>query len=87
MTIDKPFQKKEKGISRTIFKKESTAKAYFATLTDNQHKRHLSNKVGSNNHQACSITHNKIGLTNYDNKRFYIDNITSAPYGHYKIAT
>ena len=81
------LQKKGKGISRTIVKQELTVRYYVATLTDNQHKRHLSNTICSTNHQVFSITQNKVGLTNYDNKRFYIDNITSVPYGHYKIAT
>ena len=63
--------KQGQGISRTIFKNKNdlSAKYYIATLTDNQHKRHVYNKIGSNNHQVFSITQNKVGLTNYDNKR------------------
>ena len=77
--------KKGKGIPKKIVKKELTSKDFLSTLEDNQKKHHSFNKIGSQNHQVFSITQNKVGLTNYDNKRYYIDNITSVPHGHYSI--
>ena len=44
---------------------------------------YTSNKICSKHHQVFSITINKVGLSSYDNKRYYTDNITSIPYEHY----
>ena len=35
------------------------------------------------NHQIYSLTCNKAGLSNYDNKRYYLSNNESLPYGHH----
>ena len=58
---------------------------YLYTLIDNKKSHYTSNKICSKNHQVFSITINIVGLCNYNNKRYYIDNITSLPYGHYSL--
>ena len=51
-------------------------------------KRYIKfNTIRSFNHQICSITCNKLGLSSFDNKRYWLDYKTSVPYGHYAIAT
>ena len=72
-------------MDRTIVKHKLRIDDYLYTLIDNKKSHYTSNKICSKNHQFSSITQNKVGLSNYDNKRYYTDNITSLPYGHYSI--
>ena len=44
------------------------------------------NSIRSYQHQIFSITCNKQGLSNFDNKRYYANNEVSYPHGHYKIS-
>jgi hypothetical protein len=83
-TDDRKTLKKGKGIDRKVVKSLSTDD-YLYTLTDNKKSLYTSNKICSKNHQVFSITQNKVGLSNYDNKRYYTDNITSVPYGYHLI--
>ena len=83
-TDDRKTLKKGKGIDRKVVKSLSTDD-YLYTLTDNKKSFYTSNKICSKNHQVFSITQNKVGLSNFDNKRYYTDNITSMPYGHFII--
>ena len=56
------------------------------TLTDNKKSYYTSNKIcAKQRHQVFSITQNEVGLSNYDNNRYYTDNMTSLPYGHHSI--
>ena len=43
------------------------------------------NAIRSQNHQIYSINATKVGLTSYDNKRHWINDTDSIPYGHYNI--
>ena len=43
------------------------------------------NAIRSKNHQIYSINATKVGLTSYDNKRHWINDTDSIPYGHYNI--
>ena len=81
-TDDKKALKKGKGMDRIHY---VLVDDYLYTLTDNKKAHYTSNKICSKNHQVFSITANKVGFSNYDNKRYYTDNITSLPYGHYSI--
>ena len=75
--------KKAKGIQTSKVKNVLTPDDFKKTLYEN-HKSYIQfNKIGSKNHQVFSYTQNKLGLSNFDNKRYYLDNITSVPYGHY----
>ena len=40
--------------------------------------------IKSINQQIFSIQQTKIGLTNSDNKRYYLSNLVSRPYGHWR---
>ena len=67
---------------RKIVKHKFKIDGYLYTLTDNKKSYYTSNEICSNKHQAFSVTIINVGLSNYDNKRYYTDNITSLPYGH-----
>ena len=84
-TDDKKATKKGKGMDRKVVKNELLVVGYLYTLTDNKKSNYTSNKICSKNPQVSSITINKAGSSNYDYKRYYIDNITSLPYGHHLI--
>ena len=84
-TDDKKAIKICKGMDRTIVKHRLLVDGYLYTWSNNKKSHYTSNKICSKSHQAFSITINKIGLSSYDNKRYYIDNITSLPYGHYNL--
>ena len=77
-TDDQKATKKGKGIDRKIVRNKLTIDDFLYTLTDNKKSHYTSNKICSKNHQVFSITINKVGLSNYDNKRYYTDkNINS----------
>ena len=84
-TDDKKATKKCKGIDRKVVNNKLAIGDFLYTLTDNKQSHYTSNKICSKSHQVFSITINKVGLSSYDNKRYYTDNITSLPYGHYRI--
>ena len=85
-TDDKNILKKGKGIDRKVVRNKLTVDDLLYNLTDNKQSHYISNKICSKNHQVFPITQNKVGLSNYDNKRYYTDNITSIPYGHHLIS-
>ena len=70
-------------MDRKIIKNALTTDDYIYTLTDNKKSHYTSNKICSKSNQVFAIAQNKAGLSNYDNTRYYKDNITSLPYGHY----
>ncbi len=60
---------------------------YKDTLEDVECTKHYFefNNIRSYEHTIFSITCNKSGLSNFENKRYYIDNNYSLPYGHYSL--
>ena len=44
------------------------------------------NAIRSKNHQVYSINQSKVGLTSYDNKRYWFNDTDSLPYGHYSLS-
>ena len=78
-------EKKAKGIPKQIVKNDLNFDSYKRTLEDTECKKQYVqfNCIRSKNHQIYSLTCNKAGLSNYDNKRYYISNNQSLPYGHH----
>ena len=74
-----------KGGPKKTLKRSLNFENYRTTLDETESKKNMFNSIRSYQHQIFSITCNKQGLSNYDNKRFYFNNETSHPYGHYKI--
>ena len=84
-TDDKNVLKKGKGIDRKVVRSKLTVDDFLYKLNDNKQSPYTYNNICYNNHQVYSITQHKVGLSNYDYQRYYTDNITSIPYGHYLI--
>lgn len=83
--LDESLFKKAKGIPTHKVKKQITFDQYYNTLMENTKKYIKFNTIRSFNHQICSITCNKLGLSSFDNKRYWLDFKSSVPYGHYSI--
>ena len=79
--------KKAKGITKTVTKKQLTHDHYLACLYNTTISKHKINAIRSNNHQLSTYEINKTSLSCYDDKRYILDDgISSLAYGHYKIS-
>ena len=54
-------------------------------LNDNKATEVNFSAITSKRHQLYSINQTKAGLTSYDNKKYWINNVESFCYGHFKI--
>ena len=82
---DDKEQKKAKGVPKNIVKKEMNFNMYKKTLYENCNEKVKFNTICSYKHQLFSITCSKTGLSNFENKRYYVNNNLSYPHGHYLI--
>ena len=76
-----------KGVPKNVIKQELNFDVYKKTLEENYISKIQFNSIRSYNHQIFSITCNKVGLSNFENKRYYLSNGVSYPHGHYLINT
>jgi hypothetical protein len=78
-------QKKAKGVPKQTVKKQINYNMYKETLEDAECKRNnvTFNTLRSDKHQIHAVACCKSGLSNYENKRYYLSNNESLPYGHY----
>ena len=81
----KKVEKKAKGVPKNKVKRDLDMKDYESTLHNRTSKEVNFNAIRSKNHQLYSINQTKVGLTSYDNKRYWINDTVSVPYGHYSI--
>ena len=77
--------KKSKGVVRHKVKKELSYQDYHEALFQNKKHEIPYNFIRSRNHQLFSMSQVKQRLSNFENKRHYLDAFTSLPYGHYKL--
>ena len=75
-----------KGVKKHKIKNELKHEHYKECLFDGVNKSISYHSIQSKNHQLGTYKFNKIALTSADDKRYWIDNINSLTYGHYKIA-
>ena len=78
-------EKKAKGVPKNKVKRDLDMNDYESTLHERTSKEVNFNAIRSKNHQLFSINTTKVGLTSYDNKRFWINDVVSVPYGHFSI--
>ena len=67
-------QKKAKGVPKHIVKKRFNFNLYKTTLEENHLERVNFNSIRSYEHQLYNINSNKVGLSNFENKRYYVKN-------------
>ena len=76
---------KAKGVPKLKVKRDLDMKDYEATLHEHILKNVNFNAIRSKNHQIYSINQSKVGLTSYDNKRYWFNDTDSLPYEHYSL--
>lgn len=81
---DKP-EKKAKGVPKQTVKRDLDMNDYENVLNENITKNVNFCTIRSKRHQIYSICQTKVGLTSYDNKRYWIDDVESIPFGHYSL--
>jgi hypothetical protein len=69
-------------VPKAQIKNNGTFKEYYRTLLSEQTTSVKFNCIRSKNHQIYTLGVNKVGLSPFENKRYYIDNIRSLAYGH-----
>ncbi|CAP33968.1 Protein CBG15878, partial [Caenorhabditis briggsae] len=83
-------QKKNKGIKKSVVKKEMTFNDYKNCLENRTIERKQQTLISSSKHEISSVRQNKVVLNNIigkdkETKRYFVDNINSLAFGHYRI--
>ena len=79
---DKEVCSKLKGINKSVTK-NIKEEDYKNTLFNGETTNHLNHSIRSIKHQIYVVEQNKKGLDSRDDKRYYINNKESVPYGFY----
>ena len=72
--------KRAKGIVKRIVKRELNSENYYNTLFNKIRTSHEFLTFKSQGHQMYTVKNEKIGLSQFDTKRYYINNFESRPY-------
>ena len=83
--VEEQLHKKAKGIPKMKVDKDLEFENYKKTLEDNTRDKIEFKAIRAKKHELYTISQEKTGLSNYDDKRFYLNNTESLPYGHYEI--
>jgi ubiquitin len=85
-TCENKEEKRAKGISKNVVKKELRLQDYKDVLFKESSLASQMHSLRSHNHNMYLEKINKVGLSCFDDKRYLLDDgITSLAYGHYKI--
>ena len=77
------IHKKAKGIPKRKVEKELPFNKYKSTLNNTNRDKIKYTSIRSEKHViSTSIDQEKTGLSNYDDKRYWKNNLESLPYGH-----
>ena len=71
-----------KGVPKHSMKKYTSFDVYKKVPEEDSQTKVSFNCIRSQKHQLHTMNITKVGLTNFDNKRWYVDNVTSLAYGH-----
>lgn len=85
ITEDNKCTKKAKGVNKSTVKKCLSIDDYRTTLFQETTKQIQMNCIRHVNHELYSQHISKRGLSAYDDKSYYMDNMNALRYGHYKI--
>ena len=70
-----------KGINKSVVEKRITFNDYYECLINNKMNKQQCLRFQSSLHQVYTVELTKVGLSSNDDKRYYLDNIHSVPYG------
>ena len=83
---DESETRKAKGINRSVLKKELNHEKYREVINDNICYEHKMTRIQSKEHLLKTIELKKMIFTNFDDKRYILDDgITTLPFGHWRI--
>eukprot|EP00438_Fugacium_kawagutii_P007257 Skav211577 [mRNA] locus=scaffold2228:403820:405304:+ [translate_table: standard] len=82
---EKKEHKKCKGVAKNTVKRCMKYEEYDKVLETNEVVNKTFNSIRSKNHQIFSLTTTKVGLTSYENKRYWTSTVDSLAYGHCRI--
>ncbi|XP_052699416.1 uncharacterized protein LOC128176941 [Crassostrea angulata] len=84
---EKTQVKKAKGIAKSVVNKELAYQNYVDCLINCKLERHTMNSIRSENHNLFLKAINKISLSSFDDKRWWLkpNGIEGYSYGHFKI--
>ena len=82
---DEKEHKTSKGVVKHKVSNQLSYKTYDETLNRKCKEEVSFNTIRSKNHQIYSINQTKYALSNYDNKRYWLSDFESLPFGHYAI--
>ena len=74
-----------KGVNRGVIKRELKHTLYKDCLLKKRIMTHNMYRIQSHKHQLSTVKINKISLSPYDDKRYFLNEKESYAYGHYKI--
>ena len=81
---EKEVMKVAKGVKKPVIKKELSFEDYETCLLNFKDMEHDFFTLRSEAHHVFTAHQVKKSLSPFDDKRWYIDNLHSLPYGHYK---
>ena len=78
--------KKAKGVSKSVVNREISYEQYLDCLFGGDFERHKMCSIRSDNHNLYLKSINKISLSSFDDKRYWLapHGVQSYSYGHYK---
>jgi hypothetical protein len=71
-----------KGCPKNTMKKHTSFDIFKRTLQRDEVVPITFNAIKRKNHQVVTMNNTKVGLTNFENKRYYLNNVDSLAYGH-----
>ena len=72
-----------KGVSKPVVVSSLRFQSYLQCLFGNTVSEHEFNSIRSFSHQVYTTAQSKVSLSPFEDKRYLLDMIHSAPYGHY----
>ena len=86
MKTKKEEMKKTKGVKKNVVKKVISHQDYVDCLFEERKFMHTMQTIRSFKHQLYTMKHNKVSLSPYDDKRYFLDDgVSSLPYGHFSL--
>ena len=86
VSTDEGLHKKAKGIPKNKVENDLTFQNLKSTLNNTKHEKIKYASIRSNKRVIHTVDQEKTGLTNYDDKRFWLSDWESLPYGHHLIS-
>lgn len=84
ITEDNETTKKAKGVNKSTVKKCLSIDDYRTTLFEATTMQVTQRVIRHKKHEVYSQVMSKRGLSSYDDKSYYLDNMNARRYGHYK---